>query len=164
VTAAKHAGRVLPSQVKKVLASYAERGVFRSFSQVAGEKGKAEFHFYWLWNVPLHLTFDPTRATLSFRKLLPGVVRGSQLETELKAFIESFSDASRPDHRRIDPARLGLRYTNQRGTVALTFRILRDDFEYGVWTAVNVVNEIFLGFLNVRFPEYAAAKFKLPEE
>jgi hypothetical protein len=110
------------------------------------------------------LTFDPARATLSFRKLLPGVVRGSQLETELQAFIASFADASRPDHRRIDPARLGLRYTNQRGTVALTFRILRDDFEYGVRTAVNVVNEIFLGFLNVRFPEYTAEKFKLPEE
>lgn len=164
MTAAKHAGRVLPSQVKKVLASYAERGVFRSFSQVTGEKGKAEFRFYWLWNLPFHLTFDPTRATLSFRKLLPGVVRGSQLETELRSFIESFSDASRPDHRRIDSARLDLRYNNQRGTIALHFRILQADVEYGVRTAVNVVNEIFLGFLNARFPEYTAAMFKLPDE
>jgi hypothetical protein len=164
VPAARKAGRVLPSQVKKVLASYAERGVFRSFSQVAGERGKAEFRFHWLWNLPFHLTFDPTKATLSFRRLLPGIVRGSQIETELKTFIDSFADEARPEHRRIDAARLSLRSSNQRGTVTLTFRILGSDCEYGVRKAVNVVNEIFLELLNSRFPEYMAAMFKLPEE
>jgi hypothetical protein len=164
VPVAKRTGRISASQVKKILASYAERGVFRSFSQVPGEKGKAEFRFNWLWNLPFHLTFDPVTATLSFRKLLPGIPRGTQFETELKQFIGDFSEAARPDHRRIDPVRLSLRYSNQRGTVALTFRILEREYEYGVRKAVNVVNEIFLSFLNVRFPEYMAAKFKLPEE
>ena len=161
---ANRTGRIRPSQVKQVLASYAERGVFRSFSQVTGEKGTAAFRFHWLWNLPFHLTFDPVTATLSFRKLLPGIPRGAQLETELKTFLGEFSGTARPEHRRIDPARLSLRYSNQRGTVALTFRILGNDYEYGVRKAVNVVNEIFLEFLNVRFPEYMAAKFKLPEE
>ena len=164
MAAAKRAGRVLPSHVKKVLATYAERGVFRSFSQVAGEKGKAEFRFHWLWNLPFHLTFDAQRRELSFRKLLPGVAPGSQLEADLNAFIEGLSSPERPEHRRIDTARLMLRYSNQRGTVALTFRILGADYEYAVRKAVNVVNEIFLDFLNARFPEYMVEKFKLPEE
>jgi len=150
--------------VKKVLASYAERGVFRSFSQVAGEKGKPEFRFYWLWNLPFHVIFDPERRSLSFRKLLPGITRGSRLETELRAFIEGLSSSDRPEHRRIDPTRLAVRYSNQRGTVALTFRMLGSDCEYGVRRAVNAVNEIFLEFLNARFPEYMVGMFKLPEE
>jgi hypothetical protein len=150
--------------LKKVLASYAERGVFRSFSQVRGEKGKAEFRFNWLWNLPFHLTYDSERRALSFRKLLPGVPRGSQMEAELKAFIASLSSMDRPEHRRIDSARVAVRYSNQRGTVGLTFRILEKDCEYGVRRAVNAVNEIFLGFVNARFPEYMVAKFRMPEE
>ena len=161
---AKKTARIRPAQVKTVLSSYAERGVFRSFSQVASENGKAEFHFHWLWNLPFHVAFDPANATLSFRKLLPGIKRGSQLESELKEFIDGFSDGTRVEHRGVDRSRVAIRYANQRGTVSLSFRMAGNDCEYGVRKAVNVVNEIFLEFLNARYPEYMAAKFKLPEE
>lgn len=86
------------------------------------------------------------------------------MEAELKAFIASLSSMDRPEHRRIDSARVAVRYSNQRGTVGLTFLILEKDCEYGVRRAVNAVNEIFLGFVNARFPEYMVAKFRMPEE
>ena len=164
MAATKRTAPASPAHVKKILASYAERGVFRSFSQVAGGKGQAEFRFNWLWSLPFHLTFDAQRGALSFRKLLPGIPAGSQLEAELKAFIDSLSSEDRPEHRRMDRSRLTLRYSNLRGTVTLTFRILGKDCEYGVRKALMIVNEVFLSFLNVRFPEYMVEKFKLPED
>lgn len=161
---AKKAGRIRPAQVKKVLSSYAERGVFRSFSQVASEDGTSEFRFHWLWNLPFHVAFDAAKATLSFRKLLPGIPRGSRLESELKEFIDSFYDGTRIEHRAADRSRLSMRCSNRRGTITLSFKIVGSDADYGVRKAVNIVSEIFLDFLNARFPDYTAAKFKLPEE
>ncbi len=150
--------------VKQILKSYAERGMFRSFSQTAHTNGKAEFRFFWLYNLPFHVIFDQKRGALSFRKLLPGVPPGSQLEAELKTFIRSLASPDRVEHRRLDPARLSVAYVNRDGTVALTFLVTRDDYEYGVKKAINVVNEVFLSFLNVRFPEYMIEKFKLSED
>jgi len=150
--------------VKQILRSYAERGVFRSFSQTADAGGIAAFRFFWLYNLPFHVVFDQKRGALSFRKLLPGVPAGSRIETELKAFIQSMALPDRVEHRRLDPARLSVAYVNKRGAVALTFVVSGDDYEYGVRKAVNVVNEVFLSFLNVRFPEYMIEKFKLSED
>lgn len=147
-----------------VLSEYAERGVFRSFSEVAGRAGKTEFRFYWLFNLPFQLAFDESRGELVFRKLLPGIAAGSQIEKELKAFLDELSSEDRVPHRRLDLKKTTLRYANQRGTVALKFRVLDGDCEYGTRRAVNLVNEVFLSFLNVRFPEYMIEKFKLSDE
>jgi len=150
--------------VKKILKSYAERGVFRSFSQTAAADGVAEYRFFWLYNLPFRVIFDRKRSALSFRKLLPGVPVGSQIEAELKDFIRSLASEDRLEHRRVDRRRVQIAYVNKNDCVALTFLIAGGDYDYGVPKAINVVNEVFLTFMNVRFPEYMIEKFKLPED
>ena len=144
--------------------SYAKRGVFRSFSRTSAGAGRAEFSFRWLWNLPFHLTLDEKRGVLSFKKLLPGIPPGSPLETELKTFIKGCSSTDRPEHRRCDAKRISIRYSNRRGTVGITFRIVGNDYEYGAKQAINVVNEIFLGFLNAQHHEYMVEHFHLSSE
>lgn len=146
------------------LKTYARRGVFRSFSQTRADGRQADFRFYWLWNLPFHLSFDSKRKTLSFKNLLPGVLAGSELNTELKAFIKSRSANDRPAHRRLDPKRLSVRYSNLRGNVSITFLVLANEYEYGVKKALNMINEIFVGFLNVHFQEYTVEHFRRPED
>lgn len=143
---------------------YAQRGVFRSFSQIRTEGRQAEFRFYWLWDLPFRLSFDGKRKTLSFKKLLPGVLAGSELNTKLKAFIKSRCSNQQPEHRRLDPKRLSIRYSNLRGNISVTFLVVEDDYEYGVKKALNLINEIFVGFLNVYFPEYMVKHFRRPED
>jgi hypothetical protein len=145
--------------INRELERYARRGVFRSFSR-AGD----EFHFHWLRDLPFHLNFDREAGALIFPKLLPNVARGSDLELGLKTFVDSFGAQDRPAHRRIDPAKLKVRYANRRGAVTLKFAIAGNDPEYAVKKALQLVNEVFLGFLSLHHPEYMAENFRLPLE
>ncbi len=150
--------------VDEQLTTYAQRGVFRSFSQTRADSSHAEFRFYWLWDLPFHLTFDGKRKALSFKNLLPGIPAGSELNIKLKAFIKSRCSSDQPEHRRLDPRRISVRCSGVRGNVSMTFLVVEDDYGYGVKKALNLVNEIFVGFLNVYFPEYMAEHFRRPEE
>src|SRR5215470_1816605 len=129
--------------VRSVLETYAERGVFRSFSQVAS----SEFQFHWLWNHPFRMTFDEQRASLTFSRLLPGIPAGSDIDAGLRAFVQSCQSPERPEHRRIDPARVAVRYTNRRGCASIRFRVTGGDYEYGTRKAIHLVNEMFVSFL-----------------
>jgi hypothetical protein len=150
--------------VNEQLTTYAQRGVFRSFSQTRAASTQGEFHFYWLWDLPFHLSFDGKRKALSFKNLLPGIPARSELNIKLKAFIKSRCSSDQPEHRRLDPKRVSVRYTNLRGNVSIAFLVLEGDYEYAIKKALNLVNEIFVGFLNVYFPEYMAEHFRRPEE
>jgi len=146
------------------LETYARRGVFRSFSQTRVNGAQAEFRFYWLWNLPFQLRFDATRKTMSFKNLLPGVPAGSELNGRLKGFIKDLSASGQPEHRRVDPKRISIRYSNRRGNVTITFVVAKNEYEYGVKIAINLINEMFVGFLNVHFPEYTVQHFRRPED
>jgi hypothetical protein len=150
--------------VTNELKTYARRGVFRSFSQTRADGKQADFRFYWLWNLPFHLSFDGKRKTLSFNKLLPGVPAGSELNVGVKAFIKSRSANDQAEHRRLDPKRVSVRYSNLRGNVSITFLVVANEYEYAVKKALNLINEIFVGFLNVHFPEYTAEHFHKRED
>jgi len=150
--------------VQTELAKYAERGVFRSFSHISSTAGKSEYRFSWLWNQPFHFSFDEKRKTLTFRKLLPNLPVGSPIETAVRAFLVDLASPHRPEHRRLDPARIVIRYSNQRGTASLAFRVQDTNFEFAVQRAMDVVNELFLMFLNATYPEYLVETFGLPEE
>ena len=146
------------------LQAYARRGVFRSFSQTRDEGVRAEFRFYWLWNLPFELRFDGKHKTMSFKNLLPGVPAGSELNSRLKSFIKDLSASDQPEHRRVDPKRVSIRYSNRRGNVTITFVVAKNEYEYGVKAALNLINEMFVGFLNVHFPEYTVQHFRLAED
>jgi len=106
--------------------------VFRSFSPISSADGKTEFKFNWLWNQPFHLGFDEKRKTLTFRRLLPNLPVGSPIEVDVRAFLDEVASPQRPEHRRLDRARIVIRYSNQRGTASLAFRVLDADFAHGV--------------------------------
>jgi hypothetical protein len=150
--------------VHRELEAYARRGVFRSFSQTRVDGKQAEFRFFWLWNLPFHLTFDAGRKTLIFKNLLPDVPAGSELNTELKTFIKSRCSNDLPEHRRLDPERLSVRYSNLRGQVSIAFQVRKNDYDYGVKKALGLVNEILVGFLNIQFPAYTAQHFHKRED
>jgi hypothetical protein len=145
--------------VSRELQRYAARGVFRAFSRTGDE-----FHFHWLWDLPFHLTFDRKAGVLAFKKLLPNIPAGSALEASLKEFLKGFGSSERPAHRRIDPERVSVRYANRRGTITLSFVISGDNHEYAVRKVLQLVNEVFLGFLHLHYPEYMAENFRLPLE
>ncbi len=147
-----------------MLESYAARGVFRSFSQTSGADEVLEYRFRWLWSLPFHITFDARRGLLSFKRLLPQVPAGSDIDTGLRAFLAGFQSPERSEHRRIDPARVAVQYSNRRGAVSLAFRVAGNHYEYGVRKAMQVVNEVFLGFLNFEHPQYLAEHFRIPED
>lgn len=137
------------TSVAAVLGRYARRGVFRSFSRAG-----TEFRFHWLWNLPFRLRFDAHTATIIFPALLTDVVRGSDLDRELRDFIRGCCKPDRPQHRRIDAARIAIFYSNHGGAVTLKIRSRDRDFGYLANQAIHVVNEIFLEFLSARYPEH----------
>jgi len=143
--------------VRRILESYARRGVFRSFSQTSSG-GKAHFRFRWLWNLPFRATFQGK--ALRFENLLPAIPPGSELHAGLQAFIEGCQSDQRPEHRRIDPRRLAVQFSNRR----LCFRVVGTDYEYGVRKAIHLVNEIFLSYLSAEHPQFLVRHFAVPEE
>lgn len=158
--------------VNSELESYARRGVFRSFSQTGGNGKTAEFRFFWLWNLPFHLTVDTGRKSLSFKNMLSNVPVGSELDASLKALVKLRSSINKQktkeegdvEHRQVDPKRVSVRYYNRRGEVSLIFTVAGNEYQYAVQKALNLVNEIFVGLLNARFPEYVARHFRQQED
>jgi hypothetical protein len=150
--------------IEAQLNTYAERGVFRSFSRTAFERGIAEFRFFWLLNLPFQMSFDTKRNVIIFNKILTNIEPGSALETELKAFLAECASADRPEHRRVDPRLIGATYANRAKAVTLTLKSLDFDWEHATRKAIQLINEIFLTFLNARHPEYMIATFNLPDE
>jgi hypothetical protein len=150
--------------ISRQLETYAQRGVFRSYSQNGSREHEMVFRFYWLWNLPFHVIYHNKRKALEFHKLFPNVIPGSDVEKELKTFIKEASSADRPEHRRLDPRRVTARYRNRRNTGSLEFQIAGNHYECAVKQALNLVSEIFVGFLNVRHPEYMMKNFRMPEE
>ena len=139
--AAKQKTPVRLNVCSEVFARYSERGVFRAFS----EASSGEYRFTWLWGLPFHATFK--RGTLTFENLLPAIPGRSKLDTELKAFIKSCASPKRPAHRRLVPAEL----VRKKGVVSLAFRVKTAE---DARRAVNLINEVFLTFLNVEYNEY----------
>jgi hypothetical protein len=159
--------------ITRQLESYAERGVFRSFSRIPAARpagtqtsaaDRAEFRFSWLWNLPFHLTFDRRKKAISFPQLFPNMNSGSERETELKAFIRKLSSRDRPEHRRLDPERIRMRYSNRGNSGSLAFVVAGNHYEYAMKRALNSVHEIFVGFLSVQHAEYMRENLLIPEE
>jgi hypothetical protein len=156
--------------ISRQLESYAERGVFRSYSRIsaatphATTAGCAEFRFSWLWNLSFLVTYDWKRKTISFPQLFPKIGAGSELEAELKAFIRKLSSRDRPEHRRLDARRITVRYSNRGGSGSLLFLVAGNHYEYAVSKALNTIHEIFVGFLNVRHADYMRESLRVEEE
>ncbi|HKS39947.1 MAG TPA: hypothetical protein VJX74_04985, partial [Blastocatellia bacterium] len=66
--------------VRENLQTYADRGVFRGFSEIKN----GQFEFVWLIRHRMELIVDTSKHMLRFKQLLPGVPATSALYGELK--------------------------------------------------------------------------------
>ncbi len=150
--------------VEALLRKRADRGVFRSFAAKRTRGGKLRCSFVWLNERPLHLIFDPARALLEFRDLLPDAPAKSPLYRDFKQFLKQRSVETLPAHRRIDPERASVHCRNRAGSVSVSLESLDGDIDYALTKALKLVNEIFLSFLRGPYYEYMVTNFNEPED
>ncbi|HKQ76140.1 MAG TPA: hypothetical protein VJ810_20770 [Blastocatellia bacterium] len=147
------------SAVRESLQAYADRGVFRGFSEIRNGR----FQFVWVVNHRMELSVDAAKHELRFRQLLPNVPAKSELYAELKSFIQQRHDRELPEHRRVDRKRAEVSCTNRGGFVSVSLKVKNNQYAYGVNRIVNVAHELFL-HLRERRPEYLMENFDVPQE
>jgi hypothetical protein len=147
------------SAVRSSLQAYADRGVFRGFSEIKNGR----FQFVWVVNHRMELSVDTAKHELRFKQLLPNVPVRSALYAELKDFIERRHDKELPEHRRIDRKRAEVSCMNRGGLVSVSLKVKNNQYAYGVNRIVNLAHELFL-YLRERCPEYLMENFDVPQE
>ena len=145
--------------VRERLQTYADRGVFRGFSEVKS----GHFEFVWLIRHQMELSVDPVKHVLRFKQLLPGIPASFGAVRELKGFIRDRHASSLPSHRRVDRRRAEVSCSNRRGYVSVSLTVKNNQYAYGVKRIVNLVHELFL-YLRDAHPEYLAENFDVPQE
>jgi len=147
------------SVVRQSLQAYADRGVFRGFTEVRD----GHFKFVWVVNHQMELSVDTSKHVLRFRQLLPGVPANSTMYAELKNFIGRRHDKELPEHRRIDRRRAEVSCANRGGFVSISLKIKNNQYAYGVNRIVNFAHELFV-HLREAYPEYLVENFDVPQE
>jgi hypothetical protein len=145
--------------VRENLQAYAERGVFRGFSEVK----TGQFKFIWLIHHQMELIADTTKQVLRFKQILPGIPANSPLYAELKEFIQQRHDRELPVHRRIERRRAEVSCSNRGGFVSISLKVKNNQYAYGVNRIVNLVHELFV-HLRDAYPDYLVENFDVPQE
>ena len=145
--------------VREKLQEYADRGVFRGFSEVR----PGQFRFVWGIYDETELIVDTERGVLRFRRLLPNVPARSEIYRELKSFVADRHDKALPEHRRIDRKRAVASCSTRQGNFSLQVEVRKREYEYAVNRIVNLVHELFV-YLKDAHPGYLAESFDVPEE
>lgn len=148
-TARRKNGRVDRSSdvVRRTLASYATRGIFRAYGDQPSEDGQSRFSFRWHADATFHLVYDPARRELIFRDLLRDIPSRARMYRELRAFVDAGASPTLPEHRRIDSRKMRVAVTNRNRMVSLVVSLKDSHLEYGVRKAVNLIHELFVVFL-----------------
>ena len=149
--------------VHKKLQGYADRGVFRSFDVGDTKGSKTVFRFIWLEDTPFTLVFDHDKGILQLKNLLPNVESRSFLDNALREYIGDRANPTLPAHRRVDPKRATLRYSNRKEHVSLTLAVEKNQYSYAVTKLLNVTNELF-GHLHMYHIQYLWDNFEVPQE
>lgn len=149
--------------VRRRLQAYADRGIFRGFSEARTNGGKFKFTFVWLTGKPMNLVFDPRSGTVVFKDVLPNMPARSAMYSDIKSFVGRQYDNTLPAHRRIDRAQADVSCINRRGNVSITLRVRKKRFDYGVQKIVNLVHEVFVYLKDCR-ADYMSESFDLPQE
>ena len=151
------------AEVRSRLQDYADRGVFRGLAEQPARGGRHRFSFRWLAPTPFILVYDPAAGTLIFRDLLPNVGSRTPLAGALRRFIQGRTASDLPPHRRIDPARAGVRCSLRRGALTVELVAKPAHHGYGVNRAINLVHELFV-HLHTYHPEYMWENFDASQE
>lgn len=147
------------SVVRDILQTYADRGVFRGFSELK----PGRFQFVWMIRHQMELVVDTTKHELRFKQLLPGVPAKSELYADLKYFIAERHDRQLPEHRRVDRRRAEVSCFNRGGMVSISLKVKNNQYAYGANRIVNLVHELFV-HLRQTHPDYLVENFDVPQE
>jgi hypothetical protein len=124
--------------------------------------GKASYKMLWHRDRFFDLILDPARKTMRFPVVLPEVPAHSSMDREYKEFVKSRSDASLPEHRRIDPKKAVVQPSNRGGNVGLTVAVKAGGYEYATRKLIHLVHETFMVFLyDGRYYDYLIETFDL---
>lgn len=150
-------------KVRTALQQYADRGVFRGFSEAKSRNGRLTFTF--LWQTPRRLEFvaDTDKQILVFRNLLPNVPAGSSMYGELRQFLNGLHDRQVPKHRRIERGRAEVSCATRGGNLSISLRVKNNQYAYGVNKLVNLAHELFV-HLSDCYADYLAEEFGMPQE
>lgn len=131
-------GKASAAVVRQGLKVYAERGIFRDFSEQKGKNGNIKFGF---------LVFDENRVTLEFAEQDHTLVIRDMLKhvpadmyADLQSFVQKLSDPGLPAHRRINRSSADVQFVKKRGNVSLVLRVKRNRYKYGVEKLIGLVS------------------------
>jgi hypothetical protein len=152
--------------VRALLQHYATRGAFRSFSEVAGTSARSvAFQFLWFRDVTFRVVYGPSTRTLTFVDMLPAIPARSEMDRHLRAFIESRSDKSLPEHRRVDSGKVSVAVLNRKAAISIAFTLKPRQIEYGTKKAVHLIHDVLMDFLNEpQYVQYNIDHFNLNPE
>jgi hypothetical protein len=149
--------------IRKKLKEYSERGVFSGYKEIQGRNGKVEFTFVWLLDTPFKLVADTQNSTLQMKNIVPHVPAKSDMDKDLKEFVQKQMDQEQSPHNRVDQKRADLKCTNRLENFSLTLDVKKNQYSYGVAKLLNTTNKLF-GHLHMYHMPYLCEHFEVPEE
>ncbi|MDA1091687.1 MAG: hypothetical protein O3A25_00240 [Acidobacteria bacterium] len=149
--------------VRGRLQAYADRGVFRGYSEQTPRAGRHRFRFSWLGARPMLLDYTPDTGTFLFRGLLPDIAARSSLAGDVTAFVTGRASPRLPLHRRVDRRRARVECVAARGAISVGLVATRNQHDYGANRIINLAHELFL-YLQTYQPEYMWKHFDAPQE
>ena len=149
--------------VRQCLQAYADRGVFRGFTERPQRRGRCYFRFTWLARAPYDLAYAPATGTFTFANVLPHVESRFPLASALKTFVAGRSSTRLPEHRRINPRKATASAFVRQGNMRLQVVAKPGHHAYGANRVVNLVHEVFL-YLHSYYPEYLWDNYGVPQD
>lgn len=154
-------GKPPATVVREGLQAFADRQVFRNFTEEPGKNGTIRFRFLYLTDRPMTIELVERAHTLVIRDMLPRVPPG--LYADLQAFLEKLSDPDLPSYRRIDRRSADARFVRKRGNVSLVFQVRGNRYAYGMEKLINVASWIRT-YLQARHQVYLWEVLGEPED
>ena len=153
--------------IRQSLQHYSDRGVFQGFAEIQGRGDKTVFSFRWLLGSEFSLVLDLKKSELVVKNLLPDIANYSFIDADLRKFVGDRSNSKLPLHRRLDPARAMLSYTNRKQNgeqnVSLVMRVGEGEYGYALKMLLSALNDLFT-HLHLYHIDYLQRKFGVPEE
>lgn len=153
--------------VRDVLQDYADRGVFRGFREIAGRNDRIAFEIlcFPFTQQPFRLIYTDNPPSLVFKQLLQGMPAHSDMYRQFKSYMKERSSEALPAHRRIDPERVQLKWSNRLGDVNVALNIQDQNHEYAARRAINLLTDLFFDLLTEStFYEFMEEHFDMPED
>ena len=151
--------------VTEQLRTYATRGVFREFSVRAVPGNGAEYRFVWLTTRAIHASYHARSSELRLTDLLPGIPARSKMDRESACVPNRATEPELPAHRRISRTLVPtMRCVNRRGKISVHLTLSRKHSADATRLCVQLISEIFQGFLMGPYHEYMVAQFEVRED